>query len=712
MTQQPKRIWWSPFKFDRSPEPSGKLRALAAGTQVVGMTAQVVVTNLWPVWALSVLMLVGGHVYAHRVADRDTRPRWPRVLAFIAFHLVFCWLFVGIFLGMPYPQAQFAMLATGLVSMEIFSRMNLNAAIGLGIANLYVAATLSRGYSFLFFLLVYLALWLAYLWLADSLDGERQSAVTVELAETPETAPSRPRLRFGWTGRFALLLILAAPVVFLFTPQPAAKPLFMPLTFHLPVAQEPSASVINPAVPLVQIQGQVNRGESEYYFGFADQIDLSYRGGLSNTVMMLVKSQAWSYWRGYALDRYDGRNWEQSDEQIDRIQLDEYQDNLFKVDPDAPGWGGEWFVQSFYIMQPMPNIVWAGGRPFRAYVATEELGKDNTGGLRLGSSLERGMTYSIISNRVESDPAVLRATDGGAVPTDIRDMYLQLPDTVTQRTRDLAHEWATDATTDYDRVIAIRDELLKYEYDFYPPPQPLNTDAVDLFLFEDQRGVCEHYVSAMVVLLRELGIPARFVVGYGAGDYNPLSGYYTVRANDAHAWTEVYFPDVGWVPFDPTPGWNGDPQTGVVDSFIFSSFLQDAVLPRIPMDQIGATGLALLGAISGVIVPVLIAIFIAGVGVGGWWLWRRIARSRPRRYHTDPARRRVFRAYRRATFWRRLRRSPGQTVREQLAGRTTYRRSVKPWRSPRIVPNRLARMKSEKCGIKSASRCRSASGLG
>lgn len=656
-----KRRHWSPLSFDRSPEPSGALRVLAAGTQLVGMTAQALVTNLWLVWALAVIMLAAGHVYAYRVAGRENRPRWPRVLAFVAFHLVFCWLFAGLFIGQPYPQAQFAMLATGLVSMEIFSRMNLNAAIGLGVANLYVAATLSRGYAFLGFLLAYLALWLAYLWLADSLDGGRQSTVTV----TP--APTATGPRPGWAVRFAVLLLVAAPLVFVFTPQPAGRPLFLPMTFRLPIEQEPSASVINPALPLVQIQGEVNRGESEYYFGFADQIDLSYRGGLSNTVMMLVKSQAWSYWRGYALDHYDGRTWEQSDEAIATIRgtLD---DNVFNVDPAAPGYAGEWFVQSFYIMQPMPNIVWAGGRPFRAYVAAQELGQDSTGGLRLGSALARGMTYSVISNRVEADPATLRATDGGPIPPEIRTTYLQLPDTVTARTRARAREWTATAATDYDRVVMIRDRLLEYEYDFFPPPQPPNTDAVDLFLFRDQRGVCEHYVSAMVVMLRELGIPARFVVGYGAGDYNPLSGYYTVRANDAHAWTEVYFPEVGWVPFDPTPGWNGDPQTGPVDTFIFSSFVKDTVLPRIPTAELGAAGLALLGWLGGVAGPVVVAVLLAGAGVGAWWLWRRVAGRRPRRYHTDPARRRVFRAYRWATFWRRIRRAPGQTIREQLAG--------------------------------------------
>jgi hypothetical protein len=662
----PSRPWWSPFKFDRSPEKSGWLRTFAAGTQIVGMMAQAAVTGLWPVLLLSLPMLIGGHWYAHRVANGARRRRWPRVLAFIAFHFVFCWLFTGLFIGLPYPQAQFAILGTAVVAAEIFSRMNLNAAIGLGMANLYVAATLTRGYSFLFFLLLYLGLWLAYLWTADRVDGEKASTRALSASNTPTARRQRPSFRVGWTGRFAGVLMLAAPLVFILTPQFAARPLFMPMTFRLPVEAEPSASVINPALPLVQFQGEINYDESEYYFGFADQIDLSYRGGLSNTVMMLVKSQAWSYWRGYALDYYDGKTWEQSDEQIETV-TGVYGQNEFKVNPEGPGYDDEWFVQSFYIMQDMPNIIWAGGQPFRVYFAAREIGKDSTGGLRVGSYLQKGMTYSVVSNRVDADPDRLRATDGGPVPDDITAMYLQLPDTITQRTRDLAVEWTLGAETDYDRVIMIRDELLKYEYDFYPPPQPPGTDAVDLFLFEDQRGVCEHYVSSMVVLLRTLGIPARFVVGYGSGDYNALSGYYTVRANDAHAWTEVYFPDVGWVPFDPTPGWNGDPQTGPVDTWVLSNILQDTVLPRIPVAEIGAAGAVLFAVIAPFIAPTLVIALIVGVGYAAWKLLQRIQRGRPRRYHRDPSRRAVFRAYRAAQFWTRMRRRPGQTVQEHLS---------------------------------------------
>jgi hypothetical protein len=85
---------------------------------------------------------------------------------------------------------------------------------------------------------------------------------------------------------------------------------------------------------------------------------------------------------------------------------------------------------------------------------------------------------------------------------------------------------------------------------------------VDRFLFEDRIGFCEQIGSSLVVMLRSLGIPARLAVGYTPGERNPFTGLYEVRARDAHAWAEVYFPGLGWQGFDPTAQvpLAGDPQ--------------------------------------------------------------------------------------------------------------------------------------------------------
>jgi hypothetical protein len=84
-------------------------------------------------------------------------------------------------------------------------------------------------------------------------------------------------------------------------------------------------------------------------------------------------------------------------------------------------------------------------------------------------------------------------------------------------------------------------------------------DAVEYFLFEQRRGYCEQFSSSLAVMARSLGIPARVATGYAPGEYNPFTGYYDVRASDAHAWVEVYFPGYGWSTFDPTPSFDSTP---------------------------------------------------------------------------------------------------------------------------------------------------------
>jgi Transglutaminase-like superfamily/Domain of unknown function (DUF4129) len=82
---------------------------------------------------------------------------------------------------------------------------------------------------------------------------------------------------------------------------------------------------------------------------------------------------------------------------------------------------------------------------------------------------------------------------------------------------------------------------------------------VEYFLFEQQRGYCEQFSSSLAVMARSQGIPARVATGYAPGEYNPFTGLYDVRASDAHAWVEVYFPQYGWTTFDPTPSFDSTP---------------------------------------------------------------------------------------------------------------------------------------------------------
>jgi transglutaminase-like putative cysteine protease len=408
---------------------------------------------------------------------------------------------------------------------------------------------------------------------------------------------------------------------------------------------------------LVQIEGMAG-GESEYYTGFNSPLDLSYRGGLTDTLMMYVRSPAWSYWRSHAFDTYDGRSWSQADLWFEDSSTFHIQD----APPNA-----EMFVQTFFIVQTMPNLLFAGGQPIDVYAAAERVTVDHTGGIRVGAPLERGMIYSVISAR-QDIPADLLRNAGTDYPDDVRALYLQVPPSVTQRTKSLATEITFGHPTPYDRVIAVRDYLLAtYPYDFYPPPQAPNTDAVDQFLFVDRRGVCEHFVSAMVILLRTQGIPARLAAGYGSGDFNQVTGYYEVHANDAHAWVEVFFPGYGWIPFDPTPGWTGNPQTGRVQRWIFSNAMESVDLSglAVPMTE---TIQASMAAIGPIIRPLLIIVGIVVLVVGAWWLAGKLAErhaKRPKRgWAHDRARQQIFAAYRKAQRRLKSYRLPGQTVQE------------------------------------------------
>lgn len=655
----------------RDPEKSPRLRALVFAAQAVGMLSLAYTARLWIVAFIGLIILAAGHWYVNHQIHFKPIP-WVRFLIFALFHLVFLWMFVGIFIGQPYPQAQLAMLGMAVVSWELFTRLNLISGLGLGLINLYAAATLSRDIVFALFLLAFVGLLLAFLWVAESEDGVKDNPIQLTIANSQLSIVNSRKYHL----RFSVLLLLAAPLIFLFTPHFAGRPLIIPFSFRVPIRNGAQAQIVNPAVPLVQIQGWSN-GESDYYYGFDNRLDLSYRGGLSDTVMMFVRSPAWSYWRSHAYDFYDGRTWTQSAPNEITILHREVGSVLFEI-PTASGApqpvGEDTFVQTFYIVQPLPNLLFVGGDPQRLTLAVDEIVMDSTGGFRVGDPLQPGTVYSAISARQEFDPATLRAA-GTDYPPDLLTRYTQLPDTITPRTRQLAEDLTREAQTNYDKVIALREYLLTIPYDYFPPPQAPNTDAVDQFLFVDKRGVCEQYASALVIMLRTLGIPARLVAGFGSGAYNQITGYYEVRASDAHAWVEVYFPGSGWVPFDPTPGWTGDPQTGAVKRWVFSNWTEGLDLPTLELGGLGEVGALVFAAVAGPMGVVFALAIVAAVGWGLWWLWhwwRRRHPPRPRGLMDHPNRRKILTAYRRAQRKARAPRGAAQTVGEHARAYETF----------------------------------------
>jgi hypothetical protein len=207
--------------------------------------------------------------------------------------------------------------------------------------------------------------------------------------------------------------------------------------------------------------------------------------------------------------------------------------------------------QTFYVEAEQPSVLFSAGQPDSVWF-DGTLGVDRYGGLRTGSTLTEGAVYSVVSTRGAATPQELRALPH-AQASEALAPYLQLPSEVPERVRALAERITGGAASDYAKVKAIESWLAaNYHYNLDSPVPPPGADAVDYFLFESDVGFCEQFASATVVMLRELGIPARLVAGYTPGRHNPFTGLYEVRNSDAHTWVEAYFPTYGWYEFDPT----------------------------------------------------------------------------------------------------------------------------------------------------------------
>jgi len=149
-------------------------------------------------------------------------------------------------------------------------------------------------------------------------------------------------------------------------------------------------------------------------------------------------------------------------------------------------------------------------------------------------------------------------------PPSLRETYLQLPP-LDPRIRALAEKTTSSSTNEYDKVLSLQRYLIShysYTLDLTGPP---SKDPLAEFLFVRRSGNCEYFASAMTVMLRGIGIPARYVTGFLSGEYNDVGGDYIVRESDAHAWVEVFFPDYGWITVDPTPPANAQ-RSGLLDT--------------------------------------------------------------------------------------------------------------------------------------------------
>ena len=159
--------------------------------------------------------------------------------------------------------------------------------------------------------------------------------------------------------------------------------------------------------------------------------------------------------------------------------------------------------------------------------------------------------YTVVSYSPRFSASTLRSS-GSAYPAEITEHYLGLPESIPERVLALARELTQASATPYDKATALQAYLRTFPYTLEVEPPPTGRDVVDYFLFTTQQGYCDYYATAMVVLARAVGLPARIVIGYSSGDYDAETAEYIIREEHAHSWVEIYFPGIGWVEFEPT----------------------------------------------------------------------------------------------------------------------------------------------------------------
>jgi transglutaminase-like putative cysteine protease len=304
-------------------------------------------------------------------------------------------------------------------------------------------------------------------------------------------------------------------------------------------------------------------GQPGGYTGFAESMDTSVRGDLPDDVVMRVRAPAADFWRGQTFGRFDGRRWYAEDDlgrQLPgpNIEIDPALGDIDVSDGKLrTGLPVEEFVQTYYIERDAPNVVFAASRPTRVIVDAD-VWERYDGAIRASTTFAAGSVYTVVSQRPAVTAEVLRG-DGligqrlSDIGRDVFGVYLDVPSSTSVETRELADRLAAGLTSTHDVVLAYEAWMgANVSYDLDAPLPAEGEDAVHAFLFGSRRGFCEQIASALTVMLRTQGVPARLATGYVPGERDQIAGVWKVRASDAHAWVEVWFPQVGWQAFDPT----------------------------------------------------------------------------------------------------------------------------------------------------------------
>ncbi|MBN1945820.1 MAG: DUF3488 domain-containing protein [Bradymonadales bacterium] len=298
--------------------------------------------------------------------------------------------------------------------------------------------------------------------------------------------------------------------------------------------------------------------------GFSEEVSLGQHGTIQDdqTIVMRVRLTRRDQrvvveeprWRGISYDHYDGRQWSRRLHSASHAWLS--LDNIYLADGRVELDRDQTIVQEIYlepldtqVLFSLPGLLGVSFPEENPELPRsfwrERVEVTSTGDLYLRRARPSGVHYLAYSSG---------ETGRWPVPdqADLRG-YLQLPEGRSEAFEELARQIVQGATGDGDKAVRL-ERFLRERYQYTTDlPRILGDNPIEEFLFRTRRGHCEYFATAMVLLARQVGLPARIVNGFVGGDWNRFGGFYAVRQSHAHSWVEVWLPDRGWMTFDPTP---------------------------------------------------------------------------------------------------------------------------------------------------------------
>ena len=308
---------------------------------------------------------------------------------------------------------------------------------------------------------------------------------------------------------------------------------------------------------------QFGRGTGDKVAGFGNQVELGGFGVIRDdpTVVLRVtpepaqdlKSRRLSLrLRGTSFDHYDGRLWTRSVDASSPLQPSANQQFVLRRAPRSTDI--TLHIVLDHLEQPVvflpagtvalsvdPKLVHAQRVPRRLRHGS---GYD----IRYVDRDQAGLIYDAYVSTVVGEQSLQ------PLRRETLSLYLQMPEG-HGRVADLAREITAGARSAVEKAQALRAYLQSSRFTYSLTQPSVGPDELPLvaFLFREHKGHCEYFSTAMAVMLRSLGVPARNVTGFVGGQYNPYGEYYALRQGDAHSWVEAYFEGHGWITFDPTP---------------------------------------------------------------------------------------------------------------------------------------------------------------